>query len=198
MFVPSHHLLAILFVAYFTSAFLFRSLLVWRRTGINPCVLADSEGAEGYVARNFRRVMLGLFAYIGAQAAFPQVLFSLGPLMMPLAVAGIGWVLLFIALFLTIVAQAQMGVSWRIGIDTQHETPLVTQGLFQHSRNPIFLAMRLALLGLCMVQANAITLMLGIVGEILMQLQVRFEEQYLESVHGEIYRHYRMKVRRWL
>jgi protein-S-isoprenylcysteine O-methyltransferase Ste14 len=91
-----------------------------------------------------------------------------------------------------------MGLSWRIGIDTAHATELVQHGLFGVSRNPIFLAMRLSLLGLLLVYPAAATLALLVAGEILIQVQVRLEEQHLLGLHGDAYRAYCARVRRWL
>ena len=48
-----------------------------------------------------------------------------------------------LSLVIMLVAQAQMGLSWRIGIDEKNRTGLVTQGLFALSRNPIFLSLRI-------------------------------------------------------
>ena len=58
--------------------------------------------------------------------------------------------------------------------------------------------MRLSLLGLFLVFPAAATLVLLVAGEILMQVQVRLEEQHLTALHGEVYRVYRSRVRRWL
>jgi len=74
----------------------------------------------------------------------------------------------------------------------------VTQGLFALSRNPIFLSLRITLLGLFFYSPNALTLALASVGEVLMQLQVRLEEQHLLGQHGEVYVTYCQKVRRWI
>lgn len=90
------------------------------------------------------------------------------------------------------------GVVWRIGIDTERETELVQGGLFAISRNPIFLAMRVQLLGLFLVVPSAVTLALLVAGEILLQVQVRLEEAYLCDLHGDRYLAYSARVRRWL
>lgn len=58
--------------------------------------------------------------------------------------------------------------------------------------------MRVNLLGLFLVFPAAGTLALLVAGEILMQVQVRLEEQHLSALHGEAYRVYRSRVRRWL
>jgi protein-S-isoprenylcysteine O-methyltransferase Ste14 len=91
-----------------------------------------------------------------------------------------------------------MGNAWRIGIDEKNETELVSNGLFLLSRNPIFLSMRINLIGLFLVLPNAVTLALVAAGEVLMQVQVRLEEAHLESLHGAKYMEYRSTVRRWL
>ena len=93
--------------------------------------------------------------------------------------------LLLAALAWTLVAQAQMGDSWRIGIDSANSTALVTSGLFAISRNPIFLAMRINLLGLFAVLPNALTLLTLIAGEMLMQVQVRLDETHLAGLHTQ-------------
>ena len=108
------------FVAFFAFAFVWRSLRVWRRTGVNPVVLPAGDDAYAYVGRAFKLVMVGC----GVVAALP-VLAADAPRWLgawtalasvPAAVCG--WLLLVVALFWLLVAQAQMGASWRIGIDS--------------------------------------------------------------------------------
>jgi protein-S-isoprenylcysteine O-methyltransferase Ste14 len=91
-----------------------------------------------------------------------------------------------------------MGESWRIGIDEGHRTPLVRKGVFGYSRNPIFLGMMLTLLGLFLVTPNAVTLLVLGLGVVLIQIQVRLEEEFLSRAHGDDYADYRRDVRRWL
>ena len=107
-------------------------------------------------------------------------------------------VLLLISLAWTVVAQAQMGASWRIGIDEERRTPLVREGVFGLSRNPIFLGMMLTLLGLFLVIPSAVTLLVLGLGVVLIQIQVRLEEEFLSGAHGRDYEEYRRGVRRWL
>ncbi len=90
-----------------------------------------------------------------------------------------------------------MGRSWRIGIDTGHATDLVTSGLFALSRNPIFLAMRVCLAILVLVRPNAFTLALWLVGDVIMQVQVRLEESFLQQL-GADYLAYCERSRRWI
>lgn len=188
------------FIVYLLLAFAWRAIIVYRRSGKNPVVLPTRDDAYGYVGRAFKLVIGLVAAVVALNAAAPSWMPLLGTLhylQNPLC-RQIGWALLVISLFFLLVAQAQMGNSWRIGIDEKHRTELVSTGLFSLSRNPIFLSMRINLLGLFLVLPNAVTLALVAVGEVLMQMQVRLEEAHLQSIHGAKYMEYSSTVRRWL
>lgn len=192
--------LAAYFAAYVLLLFVGRSLVVWRRTGVNPYVLPRSDDAHGYVARVFRFILPLCAAAAIVPWAAPGANAWLGPvpaLEHPAAWA-VGWGLLLASFAWIAVAQAQMGVSWRIGIDEERSTALVERGLFRVSRNPIFLGMRGTLVGLALVDPSVVTLLVLVAGEILMQVQVRLEEAHLAALHGEAYAAYRRRVRRWL
>ena len=188
------------FVAYFLFAVVWRSVLVYRRTGVIPFVLPSGEDAYSYVGRAFKLVVVGLALTVVFIAFLSEAAWWLGGFAWILSPAFFwtGCVLLVVSLLWLLVAQAQMGNSWRIGIDTQHHTELIQRGLFSVSRNPIFLAMRCTLLGLLFVFPAAATLVLLVAGEILMQVQVRLEEEHMSSLHGGTYAEYRSRVRRWL
>jgi protein-S-isoprenylcysteine O-methyltransferase Ste14 len=91
-----------------------------------------------------------------------------------------------------------MGEAWRIGIDTEHRTPVVQKGLFGISRNPISLGVILTLLSLFLTLPNAFTLLAFVMGVVLIGVQVRLEEEYLTQLHPEAYGEYRQRIRRWL
>jgi protein-S-isoprenylcysteine O-methyltransferase Ste14 len=74
-----------------------------------------------------------------------------------------------------------MGKSWRIGIDEERPATLVRQGVFGLSRNPIFLGMMVTLLGLFLSIPNAVTLLVLALGVVLIQIQVRLEEEFLSG-----------------
>lgn len=191
--------LFLFYVAYFSAAFVWPTWRMRRRTGASPLVLPKDDTPHGLVGNWFRAVLIALFVGLAAAAAgLPPVAF--GPLLwlQGEALVLIGWGLMILALGWTVIAQAQMGRSWRIGIDTANQPPLVRSGLFAVSRNPIFLGMRLNLLGLFLVWPNALTAMALLLGEVLMQLQVRLEEQHLQAAIGEPYLAYRRVVRRWV
>ncbi len=188
------------FIVYFSLTFAWRSWRVWRQTGINPYVLPTGDSLQGFCAKAFRLVLCATAVYAAAQALMPGIDGVLGEIELlaaPLA-HQFGWALLLISLMLVGVAQVQMGSSWRIGIDTQRDTSLVSGGLFALSRNPIFLGMRISLLGLLLVRPNGLTLALLATADLLMQMQVRQEEEFLVQRHGAAYIDYCKRTPRWL
>ncbi len=197
-------LLLVYLLLFFGLAFFWRSYRVWRTTGINPYRLTSQEyrrdDVHGLVSRHFRLTLVGITLVVLVYAFSQPVYAFFAPfiwLERPV-VLGVGWVLLLIALIWILVAQFQMGSSWRIGIDAEHRTELVTQGVFHLSRNPIFLGMRVMLVGLFLTLPNALTLALWFLGDTLMQVQVYLEETHLRGLHGEAYEQYCQQVRRWL
>jgi protein-S-isoprenylcysteine O-methyltransferase Ste14 len=110
---------------------------------------------------------------------------------------GAGWLAILCALALLIIAQAQMGASWRIGIDPS-PTALVTRGLYRLVRNPIYSAMLLLLLGLLFIAPCLVTLTISFTGMMLIALQARLEERHLLAQHGSVYRTYASRVGRFV
>lgn len=194
------YLLLIYLVAYVIAAFFWRSYAVWKRTGVNPVVFKGSDSAHDFVGRIFKLLFTVVAAIVISYAVIPSAYQYVMPIqsLERTWVRSTGFVLLLISLMWTVVAQAQMGNSWRIGIDTEHKTELVQKGVFKLSRNPIFFGMIVTLLGLFLVIPNVGTLITLLVGTILIGIQVRLEEEYLTSTHGETYIEYRRTVRRWI
>jgi len=172
----------------------YRSWQVWRQSGINPVVLPHDDSAQGWIGRQFRRVLLATTVLMLIQLWWPMpALWRLHD-----GLPTMGWLLLVLACLLMHVAQHQMGQAWRIGFADHERTPLVTHGVFSRSRNPIFLAIRLAMWGWLLIQPSAASLVLCLLADALMQVQVRLEEAHLIRLHGETYQHYQRQVRRWM
>lgn len=99
----------------------------------------------------------------------------------------------------TIAAQLAMGASWRVLVDPDERTPLVTTGPFAVVRNPIFTATSATLLGLTLALPNPVALAglgMALIG---LQLQVRLvEEPHLRATHGTEYEQYASRVGRFL
>jgi protein-S-isoprenylcysteine O-methyltransferase Ste14 len=78
-------------------------------------------------------------------------------------------------------------------------TAIVTTGVYRFTRNPMYVGMALAYVGLAMALDSGIALILFVPLIALIQAGVILrEERYLEAKFGEPYRQYRGTVRRWL
>lgn len=90
------------------------------------------------------------------------------------------------------------GMSFRVGIDTEHPEKLITTGIFACTRNPIYLAFGLVLVGQFLIFSNWILLVYLIAAGWLIHRQVLREEAYLKQHYGEEYLAYCEQVRRYL
>lgn len=194
------YFLPLYFVGYVITAFIWRSYVVRKRTGINPVVFRGSDDAHDFIGRVFKLLFATVVVAVLVHSFFPGAYQYL----MPIPWLDRGWIrstgviLLILSLAWTILAQAQMGESWRIGIDSAHRTKLVRTGLYTISRNPIFLGMMFTLFGLLLVIPNTITLLTFVLGVVLINVQVRLEEEYLKTTQGDEYAGYLRRVRRWI
>ena len=178
-------------------------LPTWRvkkLTGKNALLVPRDDSAAGFIGRIFRLLFVLAFAVLVVHAFFPGGEKYLMPARF-LETETIHWVgvaLLHLSLLLVVVTQWQMSRSWRIGFDESERTELVTTGLFAYSRNPIFLGMVMTMIGLFLVLPNGITLLAMVMCYVVLQIQIRMEEEYLKKVQGEEYVKYLEGVPRWL
>ena len=117
----------------------------------------------------------------------------------PLGVQVAGLVLALTGFAATLAAQTGMGASWRIGVDPDDRTDLVTGGVFAHVRNPIFTAMVAAQAGVVLMVPTWISVLALLALVAAVQLQVRaVEEPYLRAVHGADYAAYAARAGRFV
>ncbi|MFZ0629854.1 MAG: isoprenylcysteine carboxylmethyltransferase family protein [Acidobacteriaceae bacterium] len=101
-------------------------------------------------------------------------------------------------LSLMLASLVSFGRSFRVGIDSEHPDKLVTSGVFSFSRNPIYVAFALVLLGEFLIFPNWIFLAYAAAGTWLFHRQVLREEDFLRRRYGEEFTAYRERVRRYL
>lgn len=98
-----------------------------------------------------------------------------------------------------ILAVITMRDSWRAGVSKTDETKLVTDGIYQISRNPAFLGFDLVYLGIVLIFFNWLLLLLSVFAVQMFQLQIVYvEEDFLLKTFGEDYLAYQKKVNRYL
>ena len=193
-------ILFIYFLIYFFLVFVLRSFLLWKKTGVNPLTFNKGDDAHGYNGKVFGIISFIELIVVSIYAFIP----SLHNYLLPFwyieneSLQYVGWAFLILSLVMVWVAQSNMRESWRIGIDEENKTELITGGFFAFSRNPIFLGIMIANAGLFLVLPNAFTLLIISLSTISINTQIRLEEEFLKKEHGEQYLNYRSKVNRWL
>lgn len=111
-----------------------------------------------------------------------------------LRIAGV--VVMFGGLLALIVAQLELGASWRIGIDETASPGLVVSGLYRFCRNPIFLALLLVVAGYALLLPTVLSLILLAGFYVGVRQQIVAEESWLLRTYGEPYRAYARRVGR--
>lgn len=184
-------------VTFFALAFGWRSWVQWRRTGATGFIrprpgdgAAELVGATGFVAA----LVLLVAAPVAALAGLDPL-----PALDTRAAAVAGLSLGALGVVLTLGAQLAMGDSWRIGVDPDARTELVTAGVFGWVRNPIFTAMVIAAIGLVLLVPSVLSVVALVVLVGALEVQVRLvEEPYLRTTHGAPYAHYLATVGRFV
>jgi protein-S-isoprenylcysteine O-methyltransferase Ste14 len=90
------------------------------------------------------------------------------------------------------------GRSFRVGIDVDRPDKLVTTGVFAFSRNPIYVAFFLVLVGQFLVFPNWVPLVYLFAGTWLFHRQVLREEAFMRRQYGDEYAAYCRRVRRYV
>ena len=194
LFLPTATLLFVALV------FVLRSVIVWKQTGINPFVFGKTDNAHDYIGFVYKIMTSLTWVSIIPFSFAPKYYHFLNPILYmeleEVKLIGVGLVL--VAFTWTAIAQVQMSSSWRIGINYKEKTDLISHGLFNYSRNPIFLGILVTYLGTFLIAPNTISFTVLFVTYFIIQTQVRLEEEYLEEVQGQNYTDYKKKVRRWI
>jgi protein-S-isoprenylcysteine O-methyltransferase Ste14 len=187
-----------IYVAFFAVAFGWRMWLQYRRTGDTG--FRGFSGHTGFI-QQLGSVFLVLAATLPAVAAV-AARFGAAPAfgaMNTVLINRGGLLLALLGFIIVIVAQLQMRDSWRVGVDGRETTALVTTGLFDMMRNPIYTGSFLAIAGVFLMVPNllsAVALALSVPG---LEIQVRrVEEPYLLRTHGDSYQAYARRVGRFI
>jgi len=165
------------------------------------CSLASAtppsrEDHPGVVMKPPKIFLLFILAGLALDALLPWRLIPgiEGPL-----ATGVGVLLLLAGIIVMWRAVARFG---REGTNVPTDRPaetLVTNGIYRHTRNPIYVAFMALYLGIGFVLGNAWILILALPFLLILHFGVvAREERYLEAKFGEAYRSYRRRVRRWL
>jgi protein-S-isoprenylcysteine O-methyltransferase Ste14 len=162
---------------------------------------------QGIAAMNFGKIdrkdfLIPPFAlfyfYLVFAAAFKLPTVSSQQFFRSEPVSWVGVLFCLAGLLLLLWSLVSFGKSFRVGIDMEHPDKLITSGVFAFSRNPIYAAFALILLGQFLIFSNWILLVFMAAGVWLFHWQILLEEGYLKQHYGQEYTEYCHRVRRYL
>ncbi len=186
----------ILYAGFLLAAFGWRSWLQYRRTG-DAGVRHPSASAAPLEWLASVLVIVGFVAIPAVCIGLISGRFDL--VAVPVWVSAFGLLITALGAAITLIAQIQMGESWRIGQSVDEQTSLVTRGLFAHVRNPIFSGLLVFGLGFVWLVPSVAILPALLVLAAAIVLQVRFvEEPCLIQRHGNAYLSYAQRVGRFV
>ena len=119
--------------------------------------------------------------------------------MFPRSIRIVGILLGMMGDIIFIISVLTMKESWRAGVSHEEKTDLITDGIYQISRNPAFLGFNLVYLGMCLMFFNTILLIISLLAMMMFHLQIKYvEEPFLKQEFKEQYLQYYQQVNRYI
>ena len=172
-----------------------------RTTGIDPKVMGKStSNIQQYMNQYMKfltvyAVIIIILHAVGVQVAS---LFNRFNALESIIVDILGFIIGIIGLSFCLYAQIKMGKSWRVGIDEKEKTDLVTSGLYKLIRNPTYLGLFILNIGIWLIWPTWTIFIFNLLFIIFLEIQVRSEEDFLISIHGQKYLDYKKGTKRYI
>lgn len=129
-------------------------------------------------------------SFDGYLGLFPALQFT------PVILTGV--ILLTLGFTATVILNVNMGKDWRSGIDPNGPHKIISSGIYQYSRNPMFVCVAISQLGFFLALPSVFSLVCLIVGVYTLNSQAIVEEKHLLETSNQDYQTYYAKVRRWI
>ena len=173
-----------------------RMWVLARRDGVFVLSVLRQKKTHPEYVLGFIAVTIDL--YIVARPFFPNLDSLVYAQPSPLPFVGLSF--MAAGLGLMILCWFNMGSSWRIGVPAQKEASqtLITGGIYQLSRNPIYLGVMVFLVGILIFAPGPLPLFAATVTFFLTGKIIRQEETFLKKAFGASYDTYCSRVRRWI
>jgi protein-S-isoprenylcysteine O-methyltransferase Ste14 len=184
------------YVTFAMVAFGLRSFVQYRRTGSSGVRLAGLKGMALLAATLIVPTKIAwlmspvsiLLGWLSMIPAMDRIVFHLAGV----AIAASG-------ILMTSLSQFAMGDSWRMGIDSQRRTSLVTTGPFRWVRNPIYDGVLVFAAGNALIIPTWLSMTCLAMLVVSLEVQVRaVEEPHLLREHGEPYRRWAARSGRFI
>jgi len=185
-------LLGIIILAFFYTVYIGK-MLFQKRKGIQTDQMAKGKKKDKVFYTELV-MKIATYTVVGVEVISIFLVES----KLPQLILIIGVVLGFIGDIIFAVAVVTMKDSWRAGIAEKDKTEMVTNGIYQISRNPVFLGFDCVYIGILLMFFNVPLLLFSVLAMAMLHLQILQEEQYLPGVFGQDYIEYQNKVCRYI
>ena len=183
---------ALVILAVFYGCY-FLKMLMQQRKGIRMDHIG--QGKVGFV--EFVEVTMKIATLLVPAAEVISILLNTTCFLALFRICGAVIGALGAAVFVTSVVT--MRDSWRVGVSKTDKTELVTDGIYQISRNPAFLGFDLVYIGILLMFFNPWLLAASAFAMLMFHLQiVNVEEDFLLETFGQEYLAYKKKVNRYI
>jgi len=172
--------------------------------GVEPCIHYEETRHKGddFASADKKGFLIPPFAffyfYIIFAAAFDLPTVGTSEFFHSDTISWVGVMFCMAGLLLLLWSIISFGKSFRVGIDVSRPDRLITTGVFAISRNPIYVAFALVLVGQFLTFSNWILFIYMGGGIWLFHRQVLLEEEFLTRHYGKEYVDYCGRVRRYL
>ena len=117
----------------------------------------------------------------------------------PRALIAAGWWIFWIGMIVAHAGVFTFALAGTTMFPFKEASRLVTHGPYRFTRNPMYLGLTVAYIGLSLALNTGWPLiLLPVMLWLLVKTVIQAEEKYLEAEFGDEYREYRKRVRRWL
>ena len=179
--------MAVFYICYFTKMY------VQKKKGIQTDQMG--KGKTGFV--KFIEVTLKIMTLCVPLVEVISIL-VIQPMFLGY-VRWIGAIVACIGVAVFVISVITMKDSWRAGVSEEEQTELVTNGIYQISRNPAFLGFDMLYIGILCMFYNWLLFIISLLTMIMFHLQiVNVEEEFLVQAFGDEYIAYKKKVYRYL
>lgn len=153
------------------------------------------KGKVGFV--KFVEITMKISAVLVFSVGLVSIFLGTSCISIPFRIMGAAVSVVGTAVFITSVLT--MRDSWRAGVSKTDRTELVTNGIYQISRNPAFLGFDLLYIGILLMFFNWVLCVVSAFAILMYHLQiVNVEEDFLLTTFGDEYLKYKKKVCRYI
>lgn len=185
-----YQIIAILILTTF-YAFYFAKLIIQKRQFIKTNQMGiGNKPKKVLLIERIMSFATVLTVIIGVGSIFLTKQFLVTELRIMGIVIGIIGVIFFALATIT------MKTSWRVGIP-EEKTTLITDGIYQWSRNPAFVGFDLLYLSICLMFFNIPLVLVSVWATVMLHLQILQEEKHMYHMFGDEYETYKKHTLRY-